>query len=94
MTKEADLSLFNQKMVSGVQNVISSSKNLFVPAFIATTFQTAGRFAGTTESLLDGAPTYGPKMAQSLDHSRESVRQFIKTASELFGRISVTLESV
>jgi hypothetical protein len=94
MTHDEDLELFSRKMVSGAQNVIGGSKDLFEPALIATTFQTAGRFAAATEHLLDGAPAQGPKMAQSLDHSRESVRQFIKTASELFGRISVALETV
>jgi hypothetical protein len=94
MTHDEDLALFRRKMGGGAQSVISGSKDLFEPPVIATTFQTAGRFASATEALLDSAPTYGPKMSQSLDHSRESVRQFIKTASQLFGRISVALESV
>jgi hypothetical protein len=81
-------------MVSGAQNVIGGSKDLFEPASIGATFQTAGRFAAATESLLDAAPSYGPRMGQSLDHSRESVRQFIKTAAQLFGRITVALEAV
>jgi hypothetical protein len=94
MTRDEDRALFGRKMSSGAQGVISSSKDLFDPAIIGATFQAAGRFAAATESLLDAAPSHAPTMGQSLDHSRESVRQFIKTAAQLFGRISVSLEAV
>jgi hypothetical protein len=94
MTQHDDRALFGRKMVSGAQDVIGSSKELFEPVAIGATFQSAGRFAAATESLLDAAPSYGPKMGQSLDHSRESVRQFIKTGAQLFGQISVALEAV
>jgi hypothetical protein len=94
MTRDEDRALFGRKMVAGAQNVIGSSKELFEPPTVGATFQTAGRFAAATESLLDAAPSYGPKMGESLDHSRESVRQFIKTGAQLFGSISVALEAV
>jgi hypothetical protein len=33
-------------------------------------------------------------MEETVEHSRESVRQFIKAGSQLYGSISLTLEAV
>jgi hypothetical protein len=94
MTRELDSALFEKRMTAGTKNVIASAKDLFSPPFIPATISSLTKFATVVEPLIEGAPTSSTKMGESLEHSRESSRQFIKSASQLFGEISVTLAKV
>ncbi|KAK8846213.1 hypothetical protein M9Y10_020219 [Tritrichomonas musculus] len=91
---QEDHALFNQKMTAGTKNVILGANAVFGTNNCHKTIEAANRFAKELEGLLSQAPLYTPQLEDNLDHSRESVRQFIKTASELYGNISLTLESV
>jgi hypothetical protein len=94
MTRELDGALFERRMTAGTRNVIASAKDLFTPPFIPTTISSLAKFATVVEPLIEGAPTSSTKMGEALEHSRESSRQFIKAASELFGQITVALGTV
>jgi len=84
---------FRKKMVLGTNDVIASSKNIFEP-LVPINQNPAIKFAMSLEGIIDRAPEYAPHMDQTLEKSRDSVRNFIKTASQLFGKISNNLESV
>jgi hypothetical protein len=91
---DPDKAAFDNRLSLGAKNIISSSRELFEPAPLAHTQQTARRFAGVLELLLEPAPDYVPAMEEVLEHSRESVRQFIKAGSQIYGDISLALDSV
>lgn len=91
MTQD-DSALFGGRMSLGAKNVIASSCDLFEPVYLSQTQHSAMAFASTLENLLDDAPQATPQMEETLEHARESVRQFIKTASQLYGSIGTTLE--
>lgn len=86
--------LFIDNMSATAKNVISSSNALFEPKNSASILSSVNRFSTTLEPLFEQAPFYTPVMEKTLDHSRESVRQFIKTIAQLFGNITTTLECV
>lgn len=92
MSLEQDRALFQHKMTIATKNVISSAHELFEPTYLASTQRSAMNFANSLEALLESAPHMAPIMEDTLDHSRESVRQFIKTASQLYGSIGTSLE--
>ena len=89
-----DASLYTQKVVLGTKDVIESSKAVFEPQNQDPEQSPAISFAMSLEGIMDEAPNYTPKMEKTLDKSTETVRGFIKTASQLFGKISNTLESI
>ena len=91
---QEDQVLFNQKMNDATKNVIAGSNDIFGPNTTQPLELAATRFANAIDNLLNQAPQCTPLIEDTLDHSRESVRQFIKTASQLYGNISLTLESV
>ena len=88
-----DRALFHQKTSTGFSSVLTGANEIFGPSNSAATQAAAQRFANSLDELMSKAPLYTPDMEDTLDKSRESVRQFIKTASQLFGNISITLES-
>jgi hypothetical protein len=94
MTKDGNKELFLAKMRQGTQNLLSSSKELFEPPSLNAAQASIARFGNTLEDPMERAPQCSRELENILDHSRESVRQFIKAASQLFGTISITLESV
>ena len=91
---QEDNSLFHSRMSQGAKNVISSSRELFEPTYLSNTQHSALNFAASLEALLDEAPEMTPAMEETLDASREAVRQFIKSASQLYGSVATTLEKV
>lgn len=91
---QEDHALFNQKMTAGTKNVMLGANSVFGTNNCHKTIEAANHFAKELEGLLSQAPQCTPQIEDMLDHSRESVRQFIKTASELYGNISLTLETV
>ena len=86
-------SLYTQNTVLGTKDVIYSSKKIFEQQVPAEQ-NPAIAFAMSLEGVMDTAPNYTPKMEKTLDKSTETVRGFIKTASQLFGKISNTLEAI
>lgn len=76
----------------GTRNMIDSTKQIFQPA-TAEEINPAAKFASIND-LLDNAPNYTPEIEDTLNKSIDSVKQFIKTASQLFGKISYSMESV
>ena len=89
---QEDCALFDSRMALGAKNVIASSSDLFEPTYLVNTQRSALAFASTLETRLDEAPQATPQMEETLDCARESVRQFIKTASQLYGSVGTTLE--
>jgi hypothetical protein len=94
MRESADGQSFDRNVAQGAKNVIASVNDLFVPSQLTQIQQTAQRFASTLDLYLDPAPQCTSGMEDTLDHSRESVRQFLKTGSQIYGSISMSLESV
>ena len=90
---EEDRKLFQENVLSGTKNVMSSSKFLFEPKTVPITISITNNFSQNLEDLFEQAPYYTPVMEETLEYSRESVRQFIKSVSQLFGSISSTLEN-
>ena len=88
-----DSQIYTQNTVLGTKDVIFSSKKVFEPS-VPMEQNPAILFAMSLEGVMDAAPNYTPKMEKTLDKSTETVRGFIKTASQLFGKISNTLESI
>ncbi|KAH0787438.1 hypothetical protein GPJ56_008633 [Histomonas meleagridis] len=89
---EEDRKLYKENVLLGTKNLLSSSKVLFEPRAAQTTIEITNNFSQNLEDLFEQAPYYTPVMEETLENSRESVRQFIKTVSQLFGSISSTLE--
>ena len=83
----------SQQMYKGTKDILNSSKDLFVPQ-ISRTQSPAVKFALSLEHVVDSAPNTLPQLEISLDKSIEMVRSFIKNASNKFGNISYTLESI
>jgi hypothetical protein len=86
--------LFSGKLDQGARNVLSSARELFECTSGVNIWRTADRFASVLESVLEPAPSLVDGMDASLEHSRESVRHFIKAGSQIYGSISLVLASV
>jgi hypothetical protein len=90
----ADSQSFDRNLTQGAKNVIASVNDLFEPSQLLQIHQTSQKFAATLDSLLDPALQHTPGMEETLEHSRESVRQFLKTGSQIYGSVSMSLEGV
>jgi hypothetical protein len=90
----ADAQSFDRNLVQGTKNVLASAHDLFSPSQLAQVHQTAQKFAATLDLFFDPATECTPGMEETLEHSRESVRQFLKTGSQIYGSISMALEAV
>ena len=86
-------SLYTQNTIYGTKEVIQSSKQIFTQP-VPLEQNPAIQFALSLEGVMDAAPNYTPKMEKTLEKSTETVRGFIKTASQLCGKISTKLESI
>lgn len=89
----AENSLYKQRINLGTKDFILSSKGIFDPG-VPLEQNPAILFAMSLEDVMDQAPNETPRIEKILDKSTEQVRGFIKTASQLFGKISMTLESI
>ncbi|EAY05043.1 hypothetical protein TVAG_191400 [Trichomonas vaginalis G3] len=89
----ADNNIYKQQVKLGTRDLILSSKGVFDPG-TPLEQNPAILFAMSLEGVMDAAPNETPRIEKILDKSTEQVRGFIKTASQLFGKISITLESI
>jgi late competence protein required for DNA uptake (superfamily II DNA/RNA helicase) len=92
MTEGPDKNLFDRRLVSGTKNIFGSAKELFDPPVVATTHQTLTKFAATLDALVEPALEVTPVMDDTLEHSCDSVRQFLKAGSQIYGSISMSLQ--
>lgn len=86
--------LFIDNVSSAANNMFTSSRALFEPKNSAQFLSTINKFSNSLDPLFERAPEYTPLIEETLDHSRESVRQFIKSVAQLFGSITTTLECI
>ena len=85
--------LMSQQMYKGTKDILTSSKDLFVPQ-ISRPQSPAVKFALSLEQVVESAPNTLPQLEISLNKSIDMVRNFIKNASNKFGRISYALETI
>ena len=90
---EIDLKNLQNYMNLGTKDLLNSSKKLF-DLNKPLNQNPSHKFATSLEILIEKSPEYAPIMEQTLDKSTDSVRSFIKSASQMFGKISLNLQSI